>query len=159
MKESIFEEYGLDVEPHYELCYCQGDGLSFDCENLLESKRIIKEIKEKLTTKEKATFQKLLNSGYIYRIYTKNDAPHGHCYASKYDVDIELDVPYYKALTQLQEDAIEKVRDVVVDWYLKECEKWERLGYEVIYYIPTFEEFEEEADANGWEFTAEGRLY
>lgn len=156
-KEVFASEYGLKIELYYSLRYCQGDGLSFGCENLLESKRIIEEIKERLTAKEKTTFQKLLNSGYIYRIYTKNDRD--YCYASKYDVDIELDAPYYKTLTQLQEDVIEKVRDIVINWYLKECKKWEQLGYEAIYYIPTFEEFEEEAEANGWEFTAEGGLY
>lgn len=158
IKESFKSEYNLNIDPHYSLSYCQGDGLSFDCENLLESKKLIEEIKSKLTTKEKTTFTKLMNKGYLYRLYIKNENHH-YCFASGRDIGVDLDIPYYEKTTQLQDDVIDKTIDIVIDWYLKECKKWEQLGYDTIYYTPTFEEFEEIANDNGWLFLEDGGFY
>ena len=158
MKGSVFEEYGLIVAPHYSLSYCQGDGL--------KDKFINEVLKQKLSNADFRLLEYANNNGYKITLNNKNSH---YCYASKYDVemlsvwsvyeDYKIDFPTSKKTKIDFDEAFERVEKIVIDWYLKECKKWERLGYEAIYYIPTFEEFEEQAKDNEWKFLESGELY
>lgn len=152
LKDYLYEvlEYTYDLKVNkliYSLSYSQGDGLSFSCSDLLESKYILNEIKQNLSRYEKAMFTKLRNNGIIY--YLKSECNTGHyCYASKNQLELQLDqYPYGNYTTEFKEKLYDKILDIVGDVYMDICKDLETIGYgcynvsdkEVIDYINDLE--------------------
>lgn len=166
-KEFFASEYGLEIELIYSLGYCQGDGLRFDCADLLSKTIVDKILKPNLNAFEIKLLQFAINSGHGITI--ADDERRGHHFPLRSDVEgfywwriYDEYKEAYPGTQKTEEDfqaIFEKIRGILIEWYFKECKAWERKGYDAIYYIPSEEEFEETADANGWEFTAEGGLY
>lgn len=158
--------YGLDIEPHYSLGHCQGDGFSFNCKNLLSDK-MVQYIKKQLESKkDKIILQAILDSGD--RFYSKHRDNY-YCYASQYDIDYTCDYYTYKyyadrhQYTKLTEsdfdNAIHNIEQILIDWYLELCIDYTTQGYEQIYYRLTKEDFIDLADCNGWKFLENGEFF
>ena len=121
--------YDLDhCKLYYDLGYSQGGGLSFMCENLLNSKYIIEKVKESLNKNEKATFTKLLKNKVLLRIFSTGNDSGRYCYASEYDIKLGINSDA-KKITKLQQAVIDKVEAIVQELYLDICDELKMIGY------------------------------
>lgn len=159
-------DYDIDAKLQYSFGYCQGDGLSFDCDNLLTDE-ILKEIEKELTPKDKRILAYI--NEYGGRFYTKNNNHH-YCYASKYDVDYSFapdDIfdcykDEHKTTSYTKQDftkTTEKVLEALCEWYLDKCAELEKRGYDYLYYELTDDEFNDICHAYGYEFYEDGARY
>lgn len=165
IKDDIFEKYDLDAKFQYSLSYCQGDGLSFDCDNFLTTK-VINIIKKSLTKKEIYILNFLVKYGY--KIFSKNNNFH-YCYASKNQINSDIDIyayNYYKneyPKTKLKYDefyeSIEKIENLIKDFYIEVCEKYEDQGYRTIYYSYDDNEFINLCNEYNYYFYENGKFY
>lgn len=155
LQEILACEYDLhDCELRYSLSYCQGDGLSFDCDNLLESSYIMNKIKEKLNKNEKAMLTSMIKKYQLSKIVSHNTNNH-YCYASEYDIDIKLGYGWYD-LTKKQQELIDKIQNIVVEVYLEICSKLECEGYNC--YNVSEEDIVDMIKGNEWEFYEDGEM-
>lgn len=164
-KYNINNDYGLDVTPYFDLSYSQGDGIYFDCDDLLSNK-VLAIIKKYLTRQEKFILKALIEIGF--KMYIEHNNTH-YCYASKYDVannsDEELIYIFKqnhkqsKASEEMLINTINKVSGIVTDLYMDLCCEYEKKGYEMLYYTPTDDEFIDIASGNDWLFLENGNIY
>lgn len=164
-KDDLYECFGIDAKLQYSLSYCQGDGLSFDCDNILTDKVYNHLLKQ--FTKQQRFIIKFLKD-YGYKFYTKNTDNH-YCYASKRDLQNSINCyaysnfkEYYPS-SKLKEndfdDNIAKIEDILTDFYLDLCKQYEKDGYNQIYYVGDDNEFIQLCKDNGYEFLIDGRMY
>ena len=78
-----------DIKLEYALDYGQGDGLCFNCDNLLDSKYILSAIKKELTPTEKSELTKMPKDGF--KITSHNNNLYNDCYARKNHVECNDD--------------------------------------------------------------------
>lgn len=151
LKQSLnyYAPYWEDVRLYYSLSYCQGDGLSF--EGNLDLEKYLSNWKMKKSVKKA-----ILSMLYYVKSKPNNRM---YCFCSENDIEFEYqDYAYdeeYPRLTAYFED---KILPFIRRDYYDLCEKLQKEGYAEIDYRMTFEEFEDLANVNDWEYTEDGNL-
>lgn len=121
------DDYDLhDIKLEYDLGFSQGDGLCFNCDNLLDSKYILSAIRKELTPAEKSELTKMQKDGF--KITSHNNNTYNYCYASKHHVECNDDW-YNYSTTKKREELIKKVIDSAANIYLSICGALEKIGY------------------------------
>lgn len=152
LQEIASENYDLNAARfYYSLSNCQGDGLMFECDDILDSSYIYDRVCAKLTTEETKRAAELIKDGR-YKFYTRNSKNH-YYYAHKNDVDydvfgLEFDSDY---------DLAEKIQSIIADIYMSICKEIERIGYNC--YDVSEEDIIDYIMLNEFEFTADGNIY
>jgi len=149
------KDEGIELDKRglqYSLSYSQGDGLSFAGE--FDVLRMIKLALPNLSE----TRQNIVNQ-CIYKLRSSGNKGH-YCYASSNDVEIEYnyncwDEDKYSNLTALCQTVLEFTKD----YYTDLCGKFERQGYAEIEYQYSDEAIIEVIEANGYDFTIDGKMY
>ena len=169
LKENAKGRYGLDIQPLFDLSYSQGDGLCFECSNLLTDE-MIEIIKEKLECRQdKIVLNAIIESYYCYKFYSK-DSNHLYYYAQASDIDNDIYTynlwleyankhPHTKLTERDFENSIDNIDNILTDWYLELCNEYKKWGYEELYYEPTDDEFIEICEINEWKFLKNGKMY
>ena len=169
IKENAKGRYGLDITPLFDLSYSQGDGLCFECSNLLTDE-MIEIIKEKLKCRQdKIVLNAIIESYYCYKFYAKY-SNYLYYYAKASDIQNDIYAyslwleyankhPHTKLTESDFEDSIENIDKILVEWYLELCKEYKDLGYEELYYEPTDDEFIEICNINEWKFLKNGKMY
>ena len=167
VKETMLEDYGLDIELQYSLRYSQGDGLSFKCDDML-SNYMIEYIKKNLKGKRnKAIFKFIVDNGLTFK---SNPYKKQYCYASENDIEYDFYEYYlfkdyineHPRSKLIEEDFINCVNiilEIIQDWYIEKCREYEALGYADIYYQMSDEEFIELCEENEYLFLENGERY
>lgn len=139
--------YWSNIRLQYSLSYSQGDGLSFsgelDIELFLKTK--MPELRRKEILKE-----------FIYKIYSTGNRGH-YAFASQNDVDMEFNYQTGKEYKRLEKKA-SSVLEAVREDYLDVCKELEREGYKILEYRMTDDEFQEQCEANNYEFDINGKI-
>lgn len=138
-KENLLNDFDFDIKLQYSLSYCQGDGLSFDCENLFTEKSY-KYLYKKFTKQQRFILKFLKEYGY--KIYSKH-YNNFYCYASKNDIDYNFDVymfnnfkNFYPSSKLNEQDFDKNINDIIKvfeDFYIDLCNKLEKDGYNYLY--------------------------
>lgn len=140
-----------NIKLQYSLSGSQGDGLSFSCEYFDNLNALFIEI---LGTEKQKTIDTILNN-----IYFKCDGNNGrYCYASKNDINIELDNYYVKSSTNI-DNLISKVESKLKDLYINLCNQLEKQGYDDIEHQYSNEYIIETLTENDCYFTIDGKIY
>jgi len=140
--EEMLSEAGFPkAEISYSLGHVQGDGVTFRMKNFdlrawLEAQNLTKK------------FGKLAEEGGL-NIYIHGDS-RGF---NPPTVSVE---PTYDP-TDAEEEAIESLQEAIQDSIYGVCGEMARIGYEIIDFRESDEELAEHAEANDYEFDAEGR--
>jgi len=151
-KEQIYAAgFKGNVSLSYSLSYCQGDGLSFNCDYFDKLNDLFIEI---LGEGKQKTIDCIINN---CAFVLKNNNNH-YCYASKSDLDFYLDNYYVKNQTNI-DLVIEKVREKLEDLYIDLCKDLENQGYKEIEYQQSDECIIENLISNDYDFTENGQLY
>jgi len=137
-----------DITVCYSLSYCQGDGLSFKCEDL----DVERMINEAIPNVKKSVLNAIKNN-IVWKIKGNNGR---YAFASKSDVDFWLDAN--KDYPNI-ENAVATVRTYIEDTYMALCKELEKNGYDEIDYRYTDESIIDTILANEYEFTADGRRF
>jgi hypothetical protein len=176
LSDELNYKYGITGKIIYELGYSQGDGLSFDTDELLTTQSL-ELLKIELVKKDipKVTIQgvlKLIEDGKI-EAKTQNNNPR-YCYASRYQVKVffngyeedykELSVEDIQSLqlNAKSEKDIESffflvVEESIRNVYLMIAGELEKIGYKC--YNVYEEDFEEECLMNEWTFLEDGSIF
>lgn len=123
------EDYDLkedNVTLHYSLSYSQGDGLSFDCKDLLESKYFKNKMYDGLTVNEKISLSKMINKGEL-SLFTKRSGCHLYEYALHSDVQAITNFYHWG---KNKEDLVEKILKKLGKVYMDICNRLEKIGYQ-----------------------------
>lgn len=150
------EDYGLkedNVTLHYSLTYCQGDGLSFDCRDLLESKYFKDKMYEGLSVGEKISLSKMINKGEL-SLFTKRSGCHLYQYALHSDVQT---ITNFYHCGKNKERLVEKIVKKLGGVYMAICNRLEKIGYEC-YNVEEYD-IEEYIDAYDIEFDKAGYIF
>lgn len=146
------KEFGFpDITVQYSLSNCQGDGLSFECEN----PDITRFIKEALPNIKTSVFDALINT-IICSISGNNGR---YCYASKSDISFELDLYQNGRDYPNIENLADQVRGHITDTYMSLCKELENMGYAEIEYQTSEECAKEHFENNECEFYEDGTQY
>lgn len=134
---------GLDLE--WSLSYCQGDGVAFygriDLDALIALPTFAEYAEE---------VKRLDAEGDLLIEIVRNSYGHHYSHRNTMNVSIESNSES-KTLTALEEDLSQYIKDV--------SRQLEREGYEMIESMQSMETFLDTAEANDWEFTADGKIY
>lgn len=154
VKEQI-EEAGFyeDVKLQYSLSYCQGDGLSFECNRIKES--VLLSFFAEILGKNKEKTAKIIMKYCTFEC-TGNKGSH-YCYASKGDISYEFDD--YSGNKNLIHEIVSKVEDKVKELYLNLCKEFENQGYKELEYLRSDENIREILLENEYEFLKSGKRY
>ena len=150
------EDYGLkenNVTLHYSLTYCQGDGLSFDCKDLLESKYFKDKMYEGLTVNEKISLSKMINKGEL-NLFTKRSGNHLYQYSLHSDVQAITNFYHWG---KNKEELVEKIVKKLGRVYMAICDRLEKIGYDC--YNVEECDIEEYIDAYDIEFDKVGYVF
>jgi hypothetical protein len=140
-----------NVKLQYGLSYSQGDGLSFSCQYFDKMNDLFTEV---LGPGKQKTIDCLINN-----ISFDLKANNGHyCYASKSDIDLELDNYYVKSQNNI-DLVINKVREKLEDLYIDLCRELEKQGYSEIEFQNSDECISENLINNDYDFTENGKMY
>ena len=151
-KEQIFENgFKGNIEIQYSLNSCQGDGLSFNCDYYDKLNDLFVEI---LGTNKQKTIDCLINNCSFKLKSTNNH----YCYASKRDLDFELDNYYVKSQNNI-DLVIDKVREKLENLYMNLCKDLENQGYKEIEYQNSDECITENLIIKDYDFTENGETY
>lgn len=135
-----FNEYNIfeDVKLQYSLRYCQGDGLSFECNiNILN-------FLNNLYSKKLPEYKKNTINEYIWKVYSKGNNGM-YCYASKSDIDFDCNYC----------DGIDRpLLDKLWNDIMGEIE-----GYSILDYRMSFDEFSEHCECNEYRFLENGKIF
>ena len=149
-KEYAEENGFLDIKNlQYSLSYCQGDGLSFECENF--DKDTLVEMFCKYTTKKRA----LIIYDYLNVEIKGNNGR--YCYASKNQVDMYID--YSQNDTENIDKIVGYVLNDLEDLYIEVCNQLEKDGYSEIEYQLKDETLKENLIINDYDFLKNGEMY
>lgn len=150
------EDYDLkesNVDLHYSLSYCQGDGLSFDCKDLLESKYFKNKMYENLSIGEKISLSKMLSKGEL-SLFTKRSGNHLYQYSLHSDVQAITNFYHWG---KNKEALVDKILHKLGKVYMEICSRLEKIGYER--YNVEEKEIEEYIDAYDIEFCKTGHIF
>lgn len=150
------EDYDLkesNVNLHYSLGYCQGDGLSFDCKDLLESKYFKNKMYEGLTKNEKISLSKMISKGE-FSIFTKRSGCHLYQYALHSDVQTITNFYHWG---KNKEDLVNKIQKKISIIYMAICKRLEKIGYQC--YDVEEEDIERYVEDYDIEFTQCGNVF
>lgn len=151
-KEQIFENgFKGNIEIQYSLNYCQGDGLSFNCDYYDKLNDLFVEI---LGINKQKTIDCLINN-CSFKLKSTNNR---YCYASKRDLDFELNNYYVKSQNNI-DLVIDKVREKLENLYMNLCKDLENQGYKEIEYQNSDECITENLIINDYDFTEKGEMY
>ena len=169
IEENAKGRYNIKIKPFFDLSYSQGDGLCFECDNLLTDE-IIEIVKEKLKSKQdKIVLKAIIESYYGYTFYAKY-SNHLYYYAKASDIGNDIYAyslwleyankhPYTKLTERDFENSIDNIDKILTEWYLELCKEYEKWGYEELYYELTDDEFIELCNDNEWKFLKNGEMY
>ena len=152
----LSEDYDLkedNIKLHYSISYCQGDGLSFDCKDLLESKYFKNKMYEGLTVNEKISLSKMINKGEL-SLFTKRSGCHLYQYALHSDVQALTNFYHWG---KNKEELVEKIIKKLGRVYMEICDRLEKIGYEC--YNVEECDIEEYIDAYDIEFDKAGYVF
>lgn len=126
LKEILKEDYNINnAKVYYNFGYSQGNGLRFECDDLLASDYLKKVVKAALTKNEKAQMTNILKKYYL-TFKSIHGGHHLYNYATKYDIDYDFSGDN---MTEKQEKLINKIVDILTDEYLNICKRLELIGY------------------------------
>ena len=124
----IINERGFkgNIKLQYSLSNCQGDGLSFGCD-YFDSQKLHEIFIEVLGTGKDKTIETIINE-CSFSLVGNN----GHyCYANKNDLDFCFTDNVYAPNI---EKVVGKVKEKLLEIYLKLCSELEKMGYDEIDY-------------------------
>lgn len=163
--ENLFGENDLQVQ--YSLASCQGDGFNiygeidaesiFKCLENHNGGTQLEQFENVLTDKEKKTIL------HYARECGKIKLPMNsrYCYSLADYIDIkdswEYDLEYY-GFENINTEALEKFEELVREIFGTLCKSYEKQGYDFFYEISE-EDLEECCEANGYEFTEDGKIF
>lgn len=148
------EKYNIiGAKLHYSLTYSQGDGLSFDCSDLLESKYIKDKLYLRLNHYEKVMLTKMLKNNEL-KIFTKRSGNHLYEYALPTDVRIIDD---FDRWTKNKEELSNKVQKILGELYMEICNTLEKIGYQC--YEVSEQEIIDYIEVNELEFHPNGNIF
>ncbi len=140
-----------NVKLQYSLSYSQGDGLSFCADYFDKLNDLFTEV---LGPRKQKTIDCLINN-ISFSLKGNNGR---YCYASKSDLDLELDNYYVKSQTNI-DLVINKVREKLEDLYMDLCKELEKNGYSEIEFQDSDECISENLISNDYDFTEDGKMY
>ena len=163
--KALFGENDLQVQ--YSLGYCQGDGFNiygeieaqkiFNCLENHNGGTQLEQFENVLTDKEKKTIL------HYARECGKIKLPMNsrYCYSLADYIDIkdswEYDLEYY-GFENINVETLEKFEKMVREIFGTLCKSYEKQGYDFFYEIDE-EDLEECCEANGYEFTVDGKIF
>ena len=143
-----------DIKLRYSLSHCQGDGLSFSCNNI-KTEILLKFFAEVLGEgKEKTAMVIIDNCSFENR---GNTGRYG--YASKNDITFELDERGRSFESNNINKIVSKVEEKIQNHYLDLCNNLEKQGYAEIDYQYSDEAIVETINANDYEFLINGKQF
>lgn len=155
------ESYGFDddVIVEWSLGYCQGDGVAFY--GSIDLEKILPNHVDDFTKDEQRRLYWLNNEYGISIEIVRNS--YGHRYSHAYTMDIDLYCDYrtdYRE-TELYDEVLQKLEDIVLNDIQSLSHKLEREGYEFIERMESDEVIREFFEYNDdcYEFTEDGTLY
>lgn len=167
-KEDLYGLFGknnLDVQ--YSLAYCQGDGFNiygtidaesiFNCLEKHNGGTQLAEFEDALTEKEKKTILRYAEECGQIEIPMNNR----YCYSLADYIDIydEWETALvYADYRDINVDVLKKFEKLVRGIFRTLCKSYEKLGYEYFYEISD-EDMEDVCEANGCEFTDDGKIF
>ena len=180
LEESLKACYDIDGDISYDLSYSQGDGLHFNSDNLMTKPfydLMLQVVESKVSSKEdKEVVKAVIKVFYDHRsnlqVYAKHNHFNRYQYASKDDINIEvLDEDAFKDLADIEavkewskfkggnafDKAIDIFNNVVFLTYLKICNDYEAIGYEV--YKVSEKDIKDLIDSNDYVFHEDGRIF
>lgn len=140
-----------NVKLQYSLSYSQGDGLSFSCDYFDKLNDLFVEV---LGEGKQKTIDCIINN---LSFESKGNTAR-YCYASRNDINLELDNYYVKSSTNI-DNVISQVETKIKDLYIDLCNDLEKQGYNEIEYQQSDECIIENLISNDYDFTEEGKLY
>ena len=151
------ETFGDDISVQMSLSFCQGDGINVY--GNVDVEKILLDNKDYFSEKEYKALIWYDNQGYL-DIFLPYNRHYCYCIADRIDngKDIAEDIARCYSLRNINDSAIEKLRNLIVDKVEEFCNERERDGYDYICEVSE-EEFLEMAEANEWEFLEDGTLY
>lgn len=158
----LFPHSSLRVE--YSLSFCQGDGLNIY--GVLDLEDALMRVMPDLTEEEQYILTKVLDKNhYTYRMRQNGRYSYCICDRHYYVEDLIPENEDEAVLTEITKSdigdvmsALAKFNDVVRKNLVALCGKFERMGYDYFYTV-TDNEMIEISDANGWEYTADGKFF
>lgn len=145
-----------DLNVEYSLSYSQGDGLNVYGDLSVDD--LLAFVGDKFTDKEARTIKAYDEECHCI-VLPKNAMRYSYCFVNRCDVAYKWeDELEYACYANINRDVLRKLQDVVVDVFTRLCSQYEEWGYDYFYNI-TDEEMQEECNANGYEFTEDGRFY
>jgi hypothetical protein len=159
-KEEL-ESYGFDddVKIEWSLGYCQGDGVAFY--GSIDLEKILPNHLGDFTKDEQRRLY-WLNNEYGISIKTVRNS-YGYRYSHAYTMDIDLycDYPTDYRETELYDEVLQKLEDIVLNDIQSLSLKLEREGYKFIERMESDEVIREFFEYNDdcYEFTGDGTLY
>lgn len=167
-KEDLYNLFGknnLDVQ--YSLASCQGDG--FNIYGTIDTESIFKclekhnggtqfeKFEDVMTEEEKKIILAYANECGEIKLPMNNH----YCYSLADYIDVAEDWTWnleYTDYTEINEDVLVKFERLVRDIFHTLCRGYEKWGYKYFYEVSD-EDMEEACDANGWEFTEDGKIF
>ena len=164
--ENLFGKNDLQVQ--YSLGYCQGDG--FNIYGKIDAVSILKclenhnggtqleQFENVLTDKEKKTILNYAEKCGNIELPSNNR----YCYCVADYIDIanewEYQLENYCDYKNINKEVLEKFEKLVQDIFKTLCKSYEKWGYDFFYEIEE-EDLEEHCEANGYEFTEDGKIF
>lgn len=145
-KHGIFSE----VELMYSLSCCQGDGLCFKAS--IDFDKFI----QRLSNVKIGGMRLRAVIEYVYDVFSVGNTGH---YSYAHENQIEWNPNYSgRSLPRLERHTEAIIKEIKV-YYLDICEKLEKYGYGIIEHRMNNEEFQENCDANDYEFLENGERF
>ena len=157
-KERLME-YGFydDVQIEFSLCYCQGDGVAFYGE--IDFSIWLKNHQDHFTKKELKRLE-WLNEEFGIGLSTIRNS-YGYHYSHYNTMDINVTCDVYEGLrdSDLLDEVLNKVEELLKDEVVELSREFERIGYEEIEYKNSDEYIIERIIANEYEFMEDGSMF
>jgi hypothetical protein len=135
-----------DVKLQYSLSCCQGDGLSFSAD--IDKHKAL----TAMNYSKPSVFDALYNSIYSLKAVGNTGR---YSFSHKNDIVLEYEGLNGKPILQKK---LDQFQEFLQDYYLGICHKLEKYGYSILEYRMDVKEFSEHADANGYEYYADGKM-
>jgi hypothetical protein len=139
-----------NVSLSYSLSYCQGDGLSFNCDYFDKLNNLFIEV---LGERKQKTIDCIINE----LAFSLDNNSNRYCFASKSDLDLTLE-NYNRNYNNI-ESVVSKVREKLEDLYMDLCKDLENKGYSEIEWQNSDEYISEMLISNEYDFTENGIQY
>ena len=148
-----------ELEAHYDLSYCQGDG--YNTEGKLQIYDIIDKLK--FTDEEKKilhSYYDEMNTTFMFhcnRQYSYSCKFIDKKYIDEY-VEDDVDNLVYYSFPNADSNLIKRMYEQIFDYFENIDRQFEKDGYK-FFYEPDMEEIVGSCEANDWWFTKDGKFY